>query len=164
MLSCTKGFLLLLCTRRLRTSVRPPSNRCSGLWRHRRAQIVRVRVRARARTARAGGGATGRPGCSSGVRDRRVVSRRTEGARGLDWIAVVEKRVMLALEFTSLLRTGPNSQDLTFLDQIQGSKVERFEVDMSHSIDCYNIECLSISAFVAGGVVVEGCSANSADF
>ena len=81
---------------------------------------MRVRVRVRARTARAGGGATGRPGCSSGVRDRRVVSRRTEGARGLDWIAVVEKRVILALELTSLLKTGPDREDLAFLGQIQG--------------------------------------------
>ena len=49
--------------------------------------------------------------------------RRREGPRSLDWTAVVEKQVMLALELTSLLRTGPDSQDLAFPGQIQGSKV-----------------------------------------
>ena len=110
----------------------------------------------------------GLPGCrprGRGGGEIVVLSQwRTEGSKGLDGIAVVEKRVVLALELTNLLRAGPDSQDLAFPGQIQGSKVERFEVDMSHSIDCYNIECPSISAFVASGVVVKVCSANSADF
>ena len=115
------------------------------------------------RTACAGGGAIGSASHSSRGEIVVLSPRQREGPRSLDYIAIVEKRVFLGLGFTSSLRTGPDSQGLAFLRQIQGSKVERFEVDISHSTDCYNIECPSISAFVAGGGVVDGCSANSAD-
>ena len=69
----------------------------------------------------------GEPDCCMRVRRGGEVvvlsPRRIEGPRSSDWIAVVEKRVVLALELTSLLRTGPHRRDLAVLGQIQGSKV-----------------------------------------
>ena len=69
----------------------------------------------------------GVPGCSSQVRGVGEIvvlpPRRKEGPINSDWVAVVEKRVVLAFKLTSLLRTGPHRQHLAFLGQIQGSKV-----------------------------------------